>query len=216
MTEQGEVYAWGFNDKFQCGLGHRYQQGRPELVKFPEGVKIVKVACGQQHSLALSSDGRVFAWGLGVFGQLGNGSTRDLQRPKQIEGPLSSSRVIGIACGSHHSLCVTEAGEVWTWGSSEYGQQGGAVANYSDWASGERGHSLHNTIPRKFEGLQQRIVRVACGHLFNIAVSQEGDIFTWGWGATGALGHGNRRFQLMPVQILRLKVLNFFFFSSST
>jgi alpha-tubulin suppressor-like RCC1 family protein len=49
------------------------------------------------------------------------------------------------------------------------------------------------------------VVKVACGNLHNLAVTDNGDVYTWGWGQNGALGHGNRRFQLFPVTVNRLK-----------
>jgi hypothetical protein len=164
------------------------------------------VACGQQHALALDHEGRVYSWGLGVFGQLGLGSMRDSPRPRLVEA-LAGVRMVAIACGSHHSLALDASGQVWTWGSSEYGQQGGNVANYSDWSRAEgRGQTEHNTLPRAFQAFQgRRVVRIACGHLFNAAVCEDGQVLTWGWGANGALGHGNRRFQLLPTPVLRLR-----------
>jgi len=56
------VFAWGFNEKGQLGLGHRFNQEQPQLVTALQGAHIVKLACGEQHSLALSDAGQVWTW----------------------------------------------------------------------------------------------------------------------------------------------------------
>jgi alpha-tubulin suppressor-like RCC1 family protein len=75
----------GFNEKRQLGLSHRFNQETPVLISHLAHIKIVKVKCGQQHSLALSEDGHVYSWGLGVLGQLGHGECRDAGVPTKIE-----------------------------------------------------------------------------------------------------------------------------------
>jgi Regulator of chromosome condensation (RCC1) repeat len=75
-TDRGECYSFGYNDRCQLGLGHRYNQDQPSLVRFPntpEGKQphIVAVACGEQHTLELDSEGRMYSHGGNVFGQLG-------------------------------------------------------------------------------------------------------------------------------------------------
>ncbi len=49
-----------------------------------ENVRVVRVAAGQQHCMALTADGEVYSWGLGVFGQLGHGVSSDAHRPTRI------------------------------------------------------------------------------------------------------------------------------------
>ena len=202
VTAEGELYAWGFNDKFQCGVGHRFNVPKPCRVEFPAGVRIKAVAAGQQHALALTTEGRVFGWGLGVFGQLGNGHASDRNRPGPV---LLDARIVQIACGSHHSLALSDDGKVYTWGSSEYGQQGGMEGNYNDWASGERGKAEHSSLPRVLQVCAKPLRQIACGHLFNLALTVDGELYTWGWGSSGALGHGNRRVQLVPQLVARMR-----------
>jgi len=94
------------------------------------------VACGQQHVLALDASGKVFSWGMGVFGQLGHENVWDEGQPKVIEA-LLEKKIIQVACGYNHSLALTDDGRVFTWGSSEYGQQGGKN-EYTDWQEGDQ------------------------------------------------------------------------------
>lgn len=124
--DEGDVYGFGFNEKRQLGLGHRYNLETPQVNKTLKaaGARVVKICCGQQHVLALTANGEVWSWGLGVFGQLGHGETHDEGVPKRIAA-FDGKRVLDIGCGANHSLALTEDGKIFSWGSSEYGQQGG-------------------------------------------------------------------------------------------
>lgn len=238
VTDAGQVWSMGINEKFQLGLGHRFNQDKPQLLKtlVAASVRVKDVACGQQHCLALDEEQKLWSWGLGVFGQLGHSSLRDESVPRKIvsfsiasiEAPIddgdephpdaqlpaevkSASDLIcisQIACGSHHTLALDTEGRIWSWGSSEYGQQGGAK-NYED--LGARGqskeqhfyYSIPRLLPSTFAG--KRPISISCGNLHNIAITDDGCMWTWGWGQTGALGHGNRRFQLYPTVINALR-----------
>jgi len=66
--------------------------------------------------------------------------------------------------------------------------------------------SYYYSIPRLLDAFDSNVVkRVACGHLHNIAITDHGEVFTWGWGINGALGHGNRKFRLKPARLHRLR-----------
>lgn len=86
-------------------------------------IKKVAVHSGGKHSLALTLDGKVFSWGEGEDGKLGHGNRLSLDRPKLIES-LKSKRIRDIACGSSHSAAISSSGELYTWGSGEYGRLG--------------------------------------------------------------------------------------------
>lgn len=93
-------------------------------------------------------------------------------------------------------------------GHSEYGQQGGNQNN-EDWDAGTEGRTTKDKIvhalPREVGGLEEKkVIEIACGHLHTLAVTDSNEIYSWGWGASGMLGHGNRRFQLIPKNITPL------------
>lgn len=111
VSDRGLLYAWGFNEKRQLGLGHRFNQEKPQLIRSlaDSGICVIQVACGQQHVLAVTEDGKLYSWGLGVLGQLGHGDTRDVGYPRVV-GALSGRKVFRVACGSNHSLVLTDDG----------------------------------------------------------------------------------------------------------
>lgn len=200
-SESGEVYGWGFNDKGQLGLGHRFNQEHPQKIKALEGIKVVELSCGQQHSACVTEDGRIFTWGLNVFGQLGLGHLEEQLEPKHVV-LLKEHNMISVACGSEHTIALTDKGKVYTWGSSEYGQQGSSVGNFEDWGSGNRAsktQSQQHASPKLLDAFDDKIItQIACGYLHNVAVTKEGLVFTWGWGSSGQLGHADRKYQLVP------------------
>ena len=83
------------------------------------------VAAGDLHSLALRSDGTVWAWGGNERGQLGDGTTDDRHRPVQVIG-LDHVRTI-VTC-YYHNLALRTDGTVWAWGGNDHGQLGDGTA----------------------------------------------------------------------------------------
>ena len=80
VTSGGETYAWGDNAEFQCGMGfgHPFVNQRlmmPVRVPHLIGRRAVAVSCGIAHTVLITADAEVFAWGAGQHGQLGLGTT---------------------------------------------------------------------------------------------------------------------------------------------
>nr|XP_054773951.1 probable E3 ubiquitin-protein ligase HERC4 [Lytechinus pictus] len=89
VSDRGQVLGWGRNDRGQCGLatGDVENKPRPRILKHLASYQFVKVCCGSLHSMALTRDGRLFAWGdNNTYGQLGIGSlvTNYTDRPTQL------------------------------------------------------------------------------------------------------------------------------------
>jgi len=207
-TEHGHLYAWGFNDKFQLGLGHRVPclPSPHRINSLPETARIVGLSCGQNHTVAFTETGDCYSWGMGIFGQLGHGTTNDKPRPTLIEA-LRGKKVVSVATGSQHSVCCTDSGAVHTWGSSEYGQQGATEADLAKFGAGEGGREGESyfTLPRHLDAFEnEKIISVTCGYLHNYAFSAQ-SIFSWGWPGSGVLGHGDKRQCLIPKRIERFK-----------
>ncbi|MFQ6655498.1 hypothetical protein Gotur_026023 [Gossypium turneri] len=78
--------------------------------------KVVAVAAGEAHTLALSGDGYVYSWGRGMFGRLGTGSESDEIFPVRVKFQNSELKLIAVAAGAYHSLALADDGSVWSWG----------------------------------------------------------------------------------------------------
>ncbi|XP_018572762.1 uncharacterized protein LOC108912084 isoform X2 [Anoplophora glabripennis] len=119
LTDYG-VYSWGSNAYGQLGLGHFVQESPyPQILSSIASVKIIDVAAGQYHSIALTSTGKVYTWGWGIHGQLGHGNCDNEFYPKLINFPHPVKQV---SAGHAHSLILTCEGKLYGFGSNVFGQ----------------------------------------------------------------------------------------------
>ena len=137
-------------------------------------------------SLRESAQFTVFTWGRGEDGQLGLGDTSDQDEPTHVD---AFRGVQQIACGSGHTVVLTIEGEVYTWGRGDDGRLG----------HGDNGWKY---VPRLAQALAgQVMVQVTCGSYHTAAVASNGDLFTWGGGLYGKLGHGNEVGHATPKRV---------------
>jgi alpha-tubulin suppressor-like RCC1 family protein len=142
---------------------------------------------GEAHSLALKSDGTVYAWGLGRYGQLGRGNTNS----SLVAVAIPNFNAVEVASGRFHSVAVRSDGSVWTWGYNVYGQLG-------------IGTTVQTTSPVRVNGISAAVA-IAGGYHHTAAVTADGKVWTWGTGSFGQLGNGTtNRIQKTPVQVLGL------------
>ncbi|EOD32345.1 hypothetical protein EMIHUDRAFT_631926 [Emiliania huxleyi CCMP1516] len=151
------------------------------------GELAIGVAASRYFSLALSACGSVWSWGCGWQGRLGHGDQQIQWQPKKIEA-FAGQRVVAVSAGGH-SLALTADGAVWSWGSGAWGRLG-------------HGDQQHQLLPKKIEAFAgQRIVAVSAGSDHSLALTADGALWSWGYGAFGRLGHGNEQRQLLPKKI---------------
>jgi alpha-tubulin suppressor-like RCC1 family protein len=85
LTLEGHVFSWGRNESGQLGISKSVDFiNAPKLIKLPK-VSIRKISCGSSHSLLLSSDGDIYAFGKNDYGQIGNGCLRNQLFPAKID-----------------------------------------------------------------------------------------------------------------------------------
>ncbi|ESR43037.1 hypothetical protein WN944_004548 [Citrus x changshan-huyou] len=123
LTEEGQLWNWGANSNYELGRGDRVGGWKPKLLPNLEDVRIIQIANGGYHSLALTDDGKVFSWGYGGHGQLGHSFTQNQKVPMVIEA-LADEFVTHIACGGSTSAAVTEKGKLYMWGNAKDSQLG--------------------------------------------------------------------------------------------
>jgi alpha-tubulin suppressor-like RCC1 family protein len=116
LTNSGEVYAWGWNNRGQIGNG---RSGGNECQLIPiklngfNDEKVIQISCGSSHSMALTESGRVFSWGYNGFGQLGHNNTKNVNKSTII---LLSNEIQKISCGLTHSLLLSRNGDIYWFG----------------------------------------------------------------------------------------------------
>ena len=127
MTEGGGVCTFGDGQDGRLGHGDRENQLAPRRVPAAgfNGERIVMVAVGGAHTVALSEAGHVYTWGCGEDGRLGHGDTEDQWAPRQVEaGRFGGEQVVFVAAGAADTLAVTAGGRLYTWGYGNFGQLG--------------------------------------------------------------------------------------------
>ncbi|XP_041773401.1 probable E3 ubiquitin-protein ligase HERC4 isoform X1 [Anopheles merus] len=179
LTNNGELYAWGSNSYGQLGIGTTSEKvPMPTLIQSLAGVPIAFIACGGNHSFAVSKSGAIFGWGKNTFGQLGLNDLNSRCYPTQLR-TLRSLGVRYISCGDDFSVFLTNEGGVFTCGAGTFGQLG-------------HGSCSNEIVPRKvFELMGSKITQIACGRRHTLAfVPSRGKIYGFGLGGVGQLGIG--------------------------
>ncbi len=124
ITEENKVYIWGFNNFGQLGNGTYDDCFVPHLLNELNDENITAVCCGGWHSLALTSNGKVYAWGSNRFGQIGNECDNECQLTTIKIEKFEEKTIVAISCGYYHSLALTENGRIYSWGNNEFNQLG--------------------------------------------------------------------------------------------
>ncbi|CAI5760415.1 unnamed protein product [Candida verbasci] len=141
IDHDDNVYAWGLNQYGQCamtGANGELEDGsvltKPTLIPTLSKKNIIEIAAGEHHTLALTKDGDVFAWGRYDMKEVGissdklpestfkdqHGKPRSVPTPTKLEfNSKQEIKMKAIGVGSHHSFSVTEDGFVYAWGFSE-------------------------------------------------------------------------------------------------
>ncbi|CAM9211439.1 unnamed protein product, partial [Choristocarpus tenellus] len=188
LTGDGDVYTWGRGDDGRLGHGDNGWKYVPRLVEGLKGQRIVQATCGSYHTAAVTEAGELYTWGGGMYGKLGHGNESGHPRPCLVRHLVEEgAKVTQIACGSRHTVVLTSAGQVYTWGDKENG-----VVGHTD-------SDGHQYVPRMLESLRGKLMKqvAACG-FHTAALTDKGEVFTWGEGKFGRLGHGTERNQLVP------------------
>ncbi|XP_065336808.1 RCC1 and BTB domain-containing protein 2-like [Cloeon dipterum] len=114
ISGSGSVFSWGHNEDGQLGLGTTiYTKVPTKISSSLEQKRVVQVACSGDHTLALTSEGEVYAFGVNGLGQLGLGSTvHHFLLPQRVGGLLDGKIVTSVACQNIASFALLQSGEM--------------------------------------------------------------------------------------------------------
>lgn len=187
LKNDGTVWSWGSNRYGQLGIGSIKDSNKPKKVAGLENT--VMVACGNGFSMALKADGSVWSWGYNNAGQLGDASTENKNIPVQVVG---INNIKCISAGKNHALALRNDGVLFAWGNNNAGQLG----------DGTRETSI---IPKQVSNFGSEIIKkIAAGSNHSIAITTDGDLWTWGANGNGQLGKGNTKHSLLPEKVSSL------------
>lgn len=201
----GTVWTWGLDTNGRLGRSTKEPNVNyePRIIAFPSlrGRRpiIVKISCGSSSTLALTNTGEVFSWGLGQRGCLGLGNLLETDSPELIrmtsdEQPFMN--ITDIVSGFSHCLAVASNDVVYSWGSGVAGRLG-------------HGSEEHFYFPKALVTIPAGVqfVKLAAGDSHSAAITKTLEVYTWGDGSYGKLGHGSLSNELVPRHVEELNLL---------
>nr|GEZ68102.1 hypothetical protein [Tanacetum cinerariifolium] len=135
--------------------------------------KVTAIAAGEAHTLALTGDGKVYSWGRGTFGRLGNASEVDQLIPTKID--FHVNKILAISAGAYHSIALADDGSVWSWGYNTYGQLG---------VDGDNSLVPYLVqMPISDDGSETKTLKISsvkAGGMMSLAIDDVGCLWMWG------------------------------------
>ena len=182
VRTDGTLWAWGDNSSSgQLGDGTTTNRSAP--VQVGTGTNWDSVSAGLLHTVAVKTDGTLWAWGNNGSGQLGDGTTTNRSTPVQVG---TSTAWASVAAGGTHTVALRTDGTLWAWGDNLRGELGDgtttarsapAQVGTAHWAS------------------------VAAGQHHTVAIKADHTLWSWGWNSLGQVGDGTTINRLSPVQV---------------
>lgn len=181
IDKNGRAWGWGNNVSGKIGDNSTTQRNTPVSI-----VGTIKTFCrifaGNQHSLAIDKNGRVWAWGNNNFGALGNNSIVNQFTPVSVLG--ATKTFCEIAAGVQFTIGLTNSGRAWGWGQNYAGQIGNPVEVVS------------SNTPISITGAIKTFCKIFCGGYHALAIDKNGMVWGWGYNDFGAIGNNTQTNQI--------------------
>ena len=187
LTDSGAVYACGYNDSGQCGVGTTERVPvLAAVAPFEHGKKVVHVhsANGCEHLVTITAEGEIYTNGYNARCQLGHGHAEEGVTAPRLVSALSGRRVLRVACSYYHTLVATDDDEVFAFGRNDYGQCGLGAAC-------EKEKNVCQPAELRFFRRKPTLA-LACGQYHSAVALAAGGVFTFGKNDFGQLGIGKQ------------------------
>ncbi|KAK5649906.1 hypothetical protein RI129_000935 [Pyrocoelia pectoralis] len=188
VLKNTDVYVWGSNSS------HQLAEGTQEKIVVPIKSKafnqVQQAEAGQFCTFIIHYDGSVSACGKGSYGRLGLGDSANQTAPKRVLIDSVVKKMSSSKGSDGHTLALTDDGMVYSWGDGDYGKLG-------------HGSSSTHKQPKLIGGpfLGKTIKSIHAGYRHSAAVTDDGELYTWGEGDHGRLGHGDNNSCHIPTQV---------------
>ncbi|CAI8600625.1 unnamed protein product [Vicia faba] len=201
-TSNGKLFTFGDGTFGVLGHGDQESVSYPKEVQLLGGLRTIKVACGVWHTAAIVevvfqsgsnvSSWKLFTWGDGDKHCLGHGNKETYLQPKRVS-PLIEYNFQQIACGHTMTVALTTSGHVFTMGSTENGQLGNPNS------AGKVPTLVQDKLLGEF------VEEISCGAHHVAVLTSRREVYTWGKGSNGRLGHGDTDERKSPTFVVALK-----------
>jgi alpha-tubulin suppressor-like RCC1 family protein len=179
IGSDGKLYAWGDNTFGEIGDGSTTEHDTPQAITLAPGVTPTAISAGQVHSLAIGSDGKLYAWGDNQFGELGDGTTDTQQDSPEVITLAPGVTPTAISAGEYDGLAIGSDGNLYAWGDDGNGELGDGSTNFD-----------HDTPEAITLAPGVTPTAISAGGLFSMAIGSDGKLYAWGYNNFGELGDG--------------------------
>jgi hypothetical protein len=176
LTKDGQVYSFGANELGQLGLGHSNSTIAPTLISGLNN--IVQISAGDNHSLLLTKNGKIYSFGYNQYGQLGLGDYEERSTPTLVS---NINNIMQISAGGYYSLLLNKNGEIYSFGSNYCGKAGHGTST---------SQVVPTLIPTNYFN-NSPIVQISAGFCHSLALTIDGNVYSFGYGGHGRLGLGD-------------------------
>lgn len=183
ITSDNEVFSWGVGENGQLGIGDTENRHNPTLIQSLIGLNPIKISCGWGHNVLLTDSGKVFTWGFGESGCLGHGDLNTQLTPKELKA-IKDIDIVDVEAGSDFTLLLDKQGNVYYCGNLESKEK--AIISSPEIVN------FKNEV---------KISKMAAGLSHCLFITENGEIYSYGWNSDGQLGIGTKDPIKGPVHI---------------
>lgn len=190
----GDVYVWGKDVYLTWDNNNQLQwkdAWRPTMLPGSLPLDVDGAAVGQEFGALVDNEADVYLWGRCTRGVSGRGVVAQRSALKEVD-VLAGFGANTVSCGASHVVVASQNGKLWTWGST--GESPATIAG-SDTAV----QSLPKPVPGS--AFRDVAVQVSCGGWHTLVLGMSGQVYSWGEGLFGALGHGSNKDQVRVIQL---------------
>ena len=184
IAADGSLWAWGDDYNGELGLGGVDSDPHPTATRVGTATNWTAVAAGWGDTLAIRSDGSLWAWGADYYGELGLGDTAQRDAPTRVG---TATNWVAVTCGLWNTLAVRSDGSLWAWGYNNTGQLG-------------LGDTSDRFVPVRV-GVASDWTAVDSEGAFTLALRADGTLWAWGSNAYGDLGLGDMAERHVPARV---------------
>lgn len=177
VTDREGIFSFGNNEFGQCGypiIENEIYLGKKQINKVHCINNIIHTVCGDDHTIFLNSNGEIFSCGLGTKGQTGLGHYQNVGIPTLVEGDIKGEKIIHISGASNTVLAVSDKGDLFGWGNSEFGQL--KLSTNIEYLN------IPKHLPIPHVG---KVISAAAGRSMCAVVNEHGKVYVWGHGFLG-------------------------------
>ncbi|MDO9140563.1 MAG: hypothetical protein Q7U38_09585, partial [Methylobacter sp.] len=187
LGRDGKVYSFGWGTNGKLGHGDLHDKTVPTQIAAVGDINITAISAGNEHSLLLAEDGKVYAFGKGQYGRLGDGNAdaHDVTVPTLV---TTIENITGISGGDKHTLLLAKDGKAYGFGYNYYGQLGDGTTD-------------NRLSPVQIATTVNNIASISAGYDHSSITSEDGKVYSFGYNDYGQLGHGNYNHLSTPTQI---------------